>query len=135
MFLLLFNYDSVIISLKLNWNTPLFFILRYLYGSKDDYVTNKLLIEAKIRSNKRKLIEKLSQGVSIRTWMREVRKYGYVLGNIKTKTSTIPRENSRSTLKAKLASLEMRAHPKNADIEEILADILRCEQNRNLTDK
>ena len=58
MFLLLSYYDSVILPLKRNCNTTLFFILRYLYGFPDDYVTKELLIEAMIRSNNSKRIEK-----------------------------------------------------------------------------
>ena len=46
-----------------------------------------------------------------------------------------PRAKSRSVLKSKLAALEMRAHPKNAGIEEILDGIPRGEQNRNPTEK
>ena len=106
-----------------------------LYGSKDDYVTKELLIEAMFYSTKRQHIGKVSQGVSIRKWLREVQEAGYVLGNIETKTAATPRANSRSVLKAKLATLDMRAHIKNADIEEILADITRGEQNRNPMEK
>ena len=78
-----------------------------------------------IFTNKRKRIEKLPQGVSIRIWLRAVQEYGYVLGHIETKTTTTPREKLRTALKSKLADIEMRVHPKNADIEEILADIPR----------
>ena len=46
-----------------------------------------------------------------------------------------PRAKSRSALKAKLEALEMKAHPKNADIEEILAGIPRGEQNRYTMEK
>ena len=75
------------------------------------------------------------QGVSIITWLRAVQEAGCVLGVIETRTSTNPREKSRSVLKAKLVALEMKANLKNADIEEILADIPRGEQNRNPTEK
>ena len=78
---------------------------------------------------------KLPQGVSIRAWLRVVQEAGYISGQIKTKTATTPRAKSRSVLNAKLAYLEMMAHPKNDNIEEILADILRGEQNRNPTEK
>ena len=75
------------------------------------------------------------QVMSIRTWLRAVHEGNYVLGNIETKTTKTPRAKSRSVLKAKLAAFEMRAHPKDADIEEILDDISRGEQNRNWTEK
>ena len=58
------------------------FILRYLYGSTDDFVTKELLIEAIFCSNKCQRIENYSQGVSIRTWLRAVQEADYVLGNI-----------------------------------------------------
>ena len=105
MLLILFYYASVILPLKLNCNTTLFFILRYLYGSTNYYVTKELLIEAMICSNNSKRFEKSPQGVSITIWLRSVQEAGYVLGNIETKTVTTPRAKSRYVLKAKLASL------------------------------
>ena len=85
--------------------------------------------------NKCQRSEMFSQGVSTRKWLRAVQEADYVLGNIETKTATTPRAKSRSVLKVKLAALDMRAHQKDADIEEILADIPRCEQNRHPTEK
>ena len=76
-----------------------------------------------------------SQDVSIRKWLVSVQEADYVLEKIETKTSTTPRDKSESVLKVKLAALEMRAHLKDKDIEEILADIPRGEQNRHPTDK
>ena len=73
-------------------------------------------MEAIFCSNKCQRIEKVSQGVSIRTLLREVQEAGCVLGNIKTNTATTPRDKSRSVLKVKLAALEMREHPKDVDI-------------------
>ena len=64
-----------------------------------------------------------------------VQEADYVLEKIETKTSTTPRDKSESVLKVKLAALEMREHPKDADIEEIMADIPRGEQNRHPTEK
>ena len=64
-----------------------------------------------------------------------VQEANYVLGNIETKTANIPWEYSWSVLKSKLEALKIRAHPKNADIEEILADIPRGEKNRKPTEK
>ena len=86
-------------------------------------------------SNKCQSIEIYSQGVSIRTWLRAVQLADRVLGKIETKTTTTPRAKSRSVLKSKVAALKMRSHPKDADIEEILADIPRGEQNRHPTEK
>ena len=82
-------------------------------------------------SSKCQRIEKVPQGISIITWLSSVEETGYVLVNIETKTATTPRAKSRSVLKSKLVNLEMRAHPKDVDIEEILADIPRGEHNRN----
>ena len=73
--------------------------------------------------------------MSIRTWLRAVQEAEYVLGKSETNTATTLRSNSRSVPKVKLAALDMRAHPKDEDIEEILADIPRGEQNRHPTEK
>ena len=54
---------------------------------------------------------------------------------IETNTATTPRAKSRSVLKVKLEALEMRAHPKDVDIEEILSDISWGEQNRHPVEK
>ena len=86
-------------------------------------------------SNRCQRIEKFPKGMSIRTWPRAVQEADYVLGNIETTTATTLRSNSRSVLKVELAALEMRAHPKDTDIEEILADMPRGEQNRHPTEK
>ena len=69
-------------------------------------------------SHKCQRIENFPQGMSIITWLRSVQQAGYFWGNIETKTATTPRAKSRSALQAKLAALEMRAHPKDADIEK-----------------
>ena len=86
-------------------------------------------------SNKCQCIEKVPQGMSIITWLRSEQEAWYVLGKIETKTDTTPRVKSRSVLKAKLENLEMRAHLKDADIEEILAYITRGEWKRHPTEK
>ena len=67
--------------------------------------------------------------------MRSVQEASFVLGQIDTKTATNPTVKSRYVLKSKLAVLDIRAHPNHAEIEEILADIPKGEQNRNPTDK
>ena len=86
-------------------------------------------------SNKNKSIKKLPQYIPIRTWLKEVQEAGYALGQIKTKTATTPRAKSRPFLKEIFSALEMRAHTKNSDIEEILSDITKGERNRKPTEK
>ena len=81
------------------------------------------------------IVLKVPKGGSIRTLLMDVQESGHVLGKIETKTATTPRANLRSVLKAKLAALEMRAHLKDGDIEEILADITKGEKNRNPMEK
>ena len=73
--------------------------------------------------------------MSISTWMRAVQVSDYVLENIETKTATTPGAKSWSVLKVKLEDIEMRAHTKDVDIEEILSDIPRGEQNRHPMEK
>ena len=86
-------------------------------------------------SNKSQCIGVENKDLSIRTWLRLVQETGDVLKDIESQTSTTPRARSWSVLKENLADLEMRAHPKDADIDEILAYIPRCGQKRNPTDK
>ena len=120
--------------MKRNLNTNVFFILRYPHIFTDEYVTKELLIEAMFCSNKGQRIEKFLNGVSIRTCIRAVQETGYLLGKIKTKTATTPWARSRSVLQAKLAALEMKAHPKDTDVDVILADLPKGERNKNPTD-
>ena len=128
MFLLYFHWNEIVIQLY-SLSYSIYIVLQIIMQQKSYwyrpcfYLTNVNALKLP------------PQGVSIRTWLRAVQESGYVLGNIETKTVTIPRARSRSALKAKLAALEMRAHPKNVDKEEILADIPRGEKNRNPTEK
>ena len=87
------------------------------------------------RSKKRQRIEKVPKGVSIRTWLMSVQEAGHDLAKIETNTPMTPRARSRYLLQARFAALEMRSHPKGADLDEILADIPRVEHNRNSTEK
>ena len=87
------------------------------------------------RSNKQQRIEKSPKVVSIRIWLRSVQEDGCVLGKIETKTATTPRAKSRSILQTKLAALEMREHPKDVDVDVILADLPKGEQNINPTEQ
>ena len=84
--------------------------------------------------NKGQRIEKVLKGVSINTCLRAVQEAGYLLSKIETKTATTSWARSRSVLQAKLASLEMKAHPKDADVDVILADLPKGERNKNPTD-
>ena len=57
------------------------------------------------------------------------------MGNIDTDKVTLPRASSRSIIQAKLLALEMKALPKNANFELLLADIPKGERNRNPTEE
>ena len=84
--------------------------------------------------NKGQRIEKVLKGVSINTCLRAVQEAGYLLSKIETKTATTSWARSRSVLQAKLAALEMKAHPKDTDVDVILADLPKGERNKNPTD-
>ena len=121
MLILLFSYAYVILPQKRNFNTSIFYTLRYPHGFTDEYVTKDLLIEAMYFSNKHQHILKFPKGVSIRTWLRSVQESGYVLGKVEMNTYTSPRARSQYVLQAKLADLEIKAHPKDADFDVIIA--------------
>ena len=87
------------------------------------------------RSNKRQRIEQVPDGVSLKTWVSSVQEAGFVLGEIKTKTTTSPMERSRSVLQAKLLALEMKALPKDANVHVLINDVPKGEQNRSPTKK
>ena len=74
--------------------------------------------------HKRKRIEKLSPGVPIRKWLISVQEAGYVLRQLGANTATNPKVESRSVIKANLVVLDPQAYPNNAEIDEILDDIL-----------
>ena len=81
------------------------------------------------RSNKRQSIEQVPNSVSLKTWVRAVQEAGFVLGNIKTKMDPSPRARSRSVLQAKLFSLEMKALPKDANVDVLISDVPKGERN------
>ena len=83
------------------------------------------------RSNKRQRIEKVPKGVSISTWLRAVQEAGNFLVKIETNTATSPRARSRSILQDKLLALEIKALPKDADVDFLIADIPKGERNMN----
>ena len=56
-----------------------------------------------------------------------------MLGKLGSKTALKPRVKSRSVIKMKLAVIDVQANPKNADLDEILADIPKGEINQNPT--
>ena len=114
-------------------NTIFFQIFLYPHFLSDEYVTKELLIEEMYLSNKRQRIEQVPNGVSLKTWVRSVQEAGFVLGEIKTKTATSLRARSRFVLQAKLLALEMKALPKDANVDVLIADVPKGERNRNLT--
>ena len=81
--------------------------------------------------NKIQSIEQVPDGVYLKTWMRAVQEAGFVLGNIETKTATSPRARSRSVLQDKLLALEIKALPKDASVDVLIADNPKGERNRN----
>ena len=54
--------------------------------------------------------------------MRAVQEAGFVLGKIDTKTATSPRARSRSILQARLLALEIKALPKDVNVDDLIAD-------------
>ena len=68
------------------------------------------------------------------TWLKAVQEAAFVLGQIETDAVTSPKARSRSILRAKLLALEMRALPKNANLNSLLADSPKGERNRNPTE-
>ena len=66
-------------------------------------------------------------------WFRAVQEAEFVLGKIDTKKVTSPRARSWSVLQAKLLDLEIKALPKDANVDVLIANTLKGEQNRNPT--
>ena len=85
------------------------------------------------RSKKIQRIEKFPKGVSIKTWLRAVQEAGFLLGKIETKTATSPRARSRSVLQVKVLAMEMKALPKDAYVDVLIADVPKGERNQNPT--
>ena len=75
-----------------------------------------------VRSKKRQRIEKVPHGVHLNTWLTELQEDAFVLGKIETNKVTSPRARSRSILQAKLLALEIKAIPKDANVELLLAN-------------
>ena len=84
-----------------------------------------------VRSKKRNKIKEVPHGVHLNTWLTAVQEAAFVLGKIETNKVTSPRARSRSILQAKLLALEIKALPKNANVELLLADTPKGERNRN----
>ena len=89
---------------------------------------------AMVHSKKKKRIEEVPHGVKVRTWLKSVQEAAFVLGKIETDKVTSPRARSRSIIRAKLLALEMKALPKNANVELLLADTPKVERNQNPTE-
>ena len=100
----------------------------------DMSVREELFIEATVRSKKRQRIKEVPHGVHLNTWLMAVQEAAFVLGNIETNKVTSPRARSRSILQAKLLALEIKALPKDANAELLLADTPKGERNRNPTE-
>ena len=81
-------------------------------------------------SKKRQRIEEVPHGVCLNTWLRSVQEAAFVLVNIDTKKVTSPRASSRSVLQAKLLALEIKALPKDANVDVLIADTPKGERNR-----
>ena len=81
----------------------------------------------------RQRIEEVPYGVCLNTWVREVQEAAFVLGNIETKTATSPSTRSRSVLQAKLLDLEIKALPKDSNVDVLISGIPKSEQNRSPT--
>ena len=62
-----------------------------------------------------------------------MQKSGYILGCLGAKIALTSTVKPWSVLKETLAVIEMQAHPNNAEIDEILADIPKGDRNRNPT--
>ena len=88
-----------------------------------------------VRSKKRQSIEEVPHGVHLNNCLTEVQEAVFVLGNIETNKVTSPRARSRSILQAKLLALEIKALPKDANVNVLLANTPKGERNRNLIDK
>ena len=84
-------------------------------------------------SKTRQSIEEFPDGVSLNTWVRAVQEAAFVLGKIETKKVTSPRARSWSVLQAKLLDLEIKALPKGANVDVLIADTPKGERNRNPT--
>ena len=87
-----------------------------------------------VHSKKKKRIEEFPHGVKVSTWLKAVQEAAFVLGNIETDVVTSPRARSRSIIRAKLLALEMKALPKNANYDCLLANTPKGERNRNPTE-
>ena len=61
--------------------------------------------------------------------MRAVQEAGFVLGKIETKTATSPRERSSSVIQDKLLALEMKASPKDYNVDVLITYVPKGEQN------
>ena len=75
-----------------------------------------------LRYKNRQGTEEVTNGVCLNTWVRAVQEAAFVLGNIEIKKVTSPRARSRSVLQAKLLALEIKALPKDANVDVLIAD-------------
>ena len=87
-----------------------------------------------VHSKKTNRIEEVPHGVKVSTWLTEIQEAAFVFGNLDTDKVTSPRARSRSIIQARLLALEMKALPKNKNVELLLANTPKGEQNRNPTE-
>ena len=126
----------IVLLLCFYWNKILtqsvskFFHSHFL---KEEYVSKELFIKAMVCSKKRQRIEEVPHGVCLNTWLRAVQEAAFVLGKIETKKVTSPRARSRSVLQDNLLALEIKALPKDANIDVLIADTPNGERNLNPT--
>ena len=73
-------------------------------------------------SKKIQRIEEPTHDVCLNTWLMVVQEAAFVLGKIETKKVTSPRARSGSVLQDKLLALEIKALPKDANVNVLLAD-------------
>ena len=125
MFTICFCYASVMLSLLFFCVTAMFVLKLVLFFNSlffKGYVSKELFIMAMVHSKKKKRIEEVPHGVKVITWLTAVQEAAFVLGKIETHVVTSPRSRSRSIIRAKLLALEMKALPKNANYDCLLAD-------------
>ena len=89
---------------------------------------------AMVHSKKKKRMGEVPHGVKFSTGLKAVQEATFVLGKIETDVVTSPRARSRSIIRDKLLALEIKALPKNANVDCLLADTPKGERNRNTTE-
>ena len=139
MLLLCCFWFFIVLLLCFYWNkiftqsvSSLFFYSHFL---KEEYVSKKLFIKAMVCSKKRKSIDMSPMVcVSIHGWVK-CKRLRLSWARLRPKKVTPPRARSRSVLQAKLLELEIKALLKDANVDVLIANTPKGEQNRNPTKK